>query len=231
MKIILGVDMRCYGGDQCLSFEDEDTVLICPFCNYVDCCIHADYVSNPMLWCEGCGARSVIGNISIDTFELSVLEKIGDIGDLKNIHPELAHINLNVYDCNGGYVRGDNDYNFYYCDLLFIERVINDELGKYRADVGLDEWFIRSFIDNKYDVNFMQLHNIKKVKKDDEEYDEEYGEVEVDFTLSLSCNSYNAVIPAISYPANFDMSHDGIMINLKCKDKDGQEILAFYAGD
>ncbi len=52
-----------------------------------------------------------------------------------------------------------------------------------------------------------------------------------DFTTYLEVNSCDAFAPKIPYPKYFDLSHDGVLIDLLCVNCKGEEFVAQYWGD
>ena len=226
MKIIFGVDLTEIDSEY--DIDESYCMVFCPYCfhgnNNV---VFNDYVDMPMIWCDGCDARCVL-NMSLDVnkTEMTKLEKIGNLTELLDKHPELKYNidnNLNSTKYHKDYPENLNEYEFYYVELLFIEKVINSKLSHYNVDNILDDITIRNFIDSNYDKNLMEKYNITKVKEI--HYDK------LNYNLSLECNSYSATKPVNSYPKNFNMNHDGPSIFLKCKDSNNNIIYTSYCGD
>ncbi len=195
--------------------EEPECILFCPYCLCVEegNCQYIDYVDKPMLWCGGDCARCVLDlSLDVTNIEIKNLEKIGNIGDLKIKHPEFNYNNIK-----------NNNYEFYYVNLLFIEKVINSKLVHYNVNEILNDDIIRDFIESNYDKKIMEKYNIMKIK---DIYDDK-----VNFNLSIDCNSYNALKPSQPYPQNYDMSHDGPSIYLKCLDLNNKIICTSYCGD
>ncbi len=219
MKVIFGVlieNMECNDYDNDSYFDEEpECILFCPYCLCIEenNCQYIDYVDKPMLWCGYDCARCVLDlPLDITNVEIKKLEKIGNINDLKIKHQELNYNNIK-----------NNNYEFYYVNLLFIEKVINSKLAHYTVNETLDDNIIRDFIKSNYDKQMMKEYNIAKIKNicDDK----------INFNLSIDCNSYNAVKPSQPYPKNYDMGHDGPSIYLRCLDKDNKIIYVSYCGD
>ena len=87
--------------------DEQDIIVLCPFCFVFrdNAMIFADYVSNPMLWCN-CGARAVF-DLPIDVTRLSI-EENKKVGNIKNLEKEYKNVSpLDKYDL------GQKDIKFF----------------------------------------------------------------------------------------------------------------------
>lgn len=221
--------------------KERELRITCPFCNYKECndVQWDDYVEKkPMLWCEGCGARSVL-DMSLDD--------VRDIGDLPE--EEFERFTLEV-------------------PLCFIERVSNMQLCTYtrKGFPPLPQENVREFVEKvsvetlrkkcpshdydglhddckegrcevcnemlKYSCNIgFNVYGEGNVEGEDEcEFRGGEKSDLIDFGISMECNSYDVETPLVPYPKNFDLRHDGIYVYLQCVDGKGERFTTCYWG-
>ena len=207
----------------------DEPIGVCPFC-------HAfekrnvqieDYVERPMLWCDGCGARSVL-DLPLE-FEVAaldsdpVVETLGACEDLKRLDPD-AH--PRDHPAHREEVKLDA-YRFFRVPLLWIRRAVCAGLDRYRTTRALSQPELRRFVASNYDGSIQRELGLEKRKK------RLRDPHEVDLALGIECQSYNAEKPAVPYPPHFALDHDGIYAYLECsKGPDAAECFrVMYWGD
>ena len=214
MKAVIGIPSDGTG-----YYDDCECFMFCPFCKSVsgNNVIFSDYVTLPMLWCDACGARSVL-DMQLKFNDEHGLDLIGDMNELKHTHPDL---NYNIDSLDKYILEDINVYKYYYVNLLFIEKVTNGQLSDYNSDILLERDDVCKFIESNYSDELKSNLNLTYITLNDND---------PTFTVYLACDSYNSVNPLISYPTNFSMAHDGCCIYLQCN-KGGESFCVTYWGD
>lgn len=221
------------------SEKERDLRITCPFCDHKEYndVQWDDYVEKkPMLWCEGCGARSVL-DMSPDD-----VRRIYDLPE-----EEFERFTLEA-------------------PLCFIERVSNMQLCRYtKESPPLPQESVREFVGkvdchtlwNKcpshdydglhYDCKEGRCEVCNEILKHEGVGFNVYGEGNsegedecefrcgekselIDFGISMECNSYDVESPRIPYPKNFNLMHDGIYVYLQCVDSKGERFTTCYWG-
>lgn len=196
-----------------LYYEPEfgDFFLKCPFCDQLPCddsfqC--ESYSDRPMLWCDNCGARSFL---SVTEDEINAIEKL-DKTSLKTISKEVK-----IYGSRNTEKKRVVEFEY---DLLFVNKIINYELLRFKIEKDIPEKKVRKFVESNYNKSLAQKYGIRE--------DEECGDVQSNnFKLSVTCNSYNTEEPSVSYPKNFPLDHDGVHVYCLCSNN----IKCSYWGD
>lgn len=225
--------MHCY----LFKINKDDTHAVCPFCNYIskdrdyeETLQFDDYVDQPMIWCDECGARAFL-DIDIDMLELLHLENLkqylpedrlsdAQVKKLEELLPkyeidskEIPHEIVSKIARNFE-VKETEKLRFFKAEILFVKRVKNYMLLDYTAKDLISEENINTLIQlnkNIYDSEKMaDLSDFGIIKKLD---DEKEFNIEEEFNVSLPCNSYNIENPAKSYPENFYLKHDGVFVS------------------
>jgi len=195
--------------------EDEDLRCICPYCSEfgASSCIgdegeceieHTDYVEKHiMTWCQCCAYSvldlglqwsSEISKYEIFSFETNIHEDFPK--EFPSVKKLKYHLRMEL---------GDHQtiIRFFKVPLLKISRVVDCSLANYTSDQPVAEEKIRAFIESNYNDDF--LPEGVRERKDSED---------VNFNLSLPCNSYDPNGPADDYPKNFSLDHDGVYVHL-----------------
>lgn len=193
---------------------DEHETFICPFCKRmgfdenvnVQC---DDYVKEPMLWCDSCGARSFL-DVDLNLFF--------DIIDSKSIDNEY-------------YSPLENGVHAYKFHLKKVKKVLPNNFD-YTSNVQLTDQQVRELCELNY-YNYKQLtqetikkYDLREIKEDNyEEYDEKL------MNVALTCDSYNVMKPTIPYPKSARFNHDGIYLRCKVENKEGNIKNTCFWGD
>ena len=188
---------------------DYNDMLICPWCkrgedrNFQI----ADYVDKPMLWCDSCGARSVL--------DLDLEFSKEDVIRVDEVPPE--------FDISP---RDTADYGFYLTNLLWIEKVMPRGLDSYKPTRKLNKDDIIRFIECSYDDKIAQELGLENESCEDED------DIALrTINLGIKCQSFDVTRPRFPYPLMFDLSHDGGNICVQCIDKNKEVITVCYSGD
>lgn len=186
------------------------------------------YSTHLMIWCDECGARSVI-----DTRDKKELKDI----DLKSILSG-ADRSSNGYDNLEFDINNGNDVKIYEVHVCYILRVSNVDLEKrmaYTQDYDKIKELVRTGGgDGDNFVSYNHLYDVRSMSYKSAESDDDTKEKTVyylPFSLYLKVDSYDVMSPKEPYPPNFDTSHDGRCIYLDCLDAAGNEFRAEYDGD
>lgn len=158
--------------------------LICGFCNELSDLVDYDYVTKPMLWCNGCGSRSILDldlsqQKTNEGYDLSTMEKISDTKTrnlLDNMKCKYNPYNLSIEE-----IKRDST-ELFYVPSLYITRVIGDNMMRYRAtrEIGqeninevLNSHYMteKNYIWGEFDKNLMEKYGVVKIKKTGDEDD------------------------------------------------------------
>lgn len=113
-------------------------------------------------------------------------------------------------------------------DLLYIERVKCNEMTPFICDQPVpDADVIRLFESNFSPEVAAQLGITTRNPESEGSPEYDYNS----FHVSLPCMSYNAEAPIVPYPAGFSLDHDGVVVELLCRDRHGRQIMMHYWGD
>lgn len=204
--------------------DDEDKTFICPFCRCTGskgkCFVcnnssdyenlqYDDYVNEPMLWCDSCGARAFL-DVDLDAFA-DLLE------DSENTD-------------NKYYVHLTSDIHAYKFPLKKVKRVRPSNLD-YTSRVQLSDSQARKLLE----LNCFKYEQLSEevIKKYDLYKIKEYGELEDKnvMNIALRCDSYDVMTPLIPYPENSEFDHDGIYLHCEVEDSTGKIENTYFWGD
>jgi hypothetical protein len=205
-----------------LMMHDRDyDISTCPFCNDTreGNLQITDYVDYPMLWCNGCDARSVLDPDAYDKYER-------DMRDCETMHaastrdlgqpPDDTPVEANI-------------------PLLWIARMCDSHMYRVRSTRALtaDEMnrLIHSYSLKKHD-NWYDPAVVESMGCEDREESPWYGSnTNTVMNVSVPVGSYNVETPSVSYGPNVDTSHDGTYVFLQVVKMDGSDQVISYSGD
>ena len=249
MKVLIFLLKTCSD-----ELQEINAFCLCPSCEELNLeyessnLQYMDYVDHPMIWCDGCSGRMIL-NLTIDDiynmksscleiknlpFKLS-LKELKKNYNLNKIEKEINNFWDVPYDFNSVDYPDQKpitikDFNFYNIDLLFIKKVINNDLIDYCSNYDITQDQIYELIQNNYSKEIIDKYNIYK-KKYNNYHDNNISELFKKPHLWLECNSYNTENPEKEYPKNFHLDHDGVYVYTECIDSKGNIIYSKYCGD
>jgi hypothetical protein len=205
--------MYCIVGE-----EDEGCAVLCPFCGNVGELQHEDYVTAPMIWCDNCGARSVLklpldrGNVDFagcERYEPSDLEIVA----FRKLH----HHNSCTFETTTKY---------YKVPVEKIAFVANCELLPYKAGEKIPSLTdIAKLIESDYSKDIVE--ELGLLECDDDEIGYSLYEPQHPLNLKVPCDSWNVVEPKVPYPKGFHTHHDGIEVGVELENG----TVVYYWGD
>lgn len=203
--------------------DGEENGFICPWCHLAgnDSYQVGDYVAFVehgrqtreheacMLWCD-CGARAVALTKTIcEVAESDLTREEREAIDRYRENHNVTHL-----------------FRYGEVELAWIDRVYNRQLFRFPesepSQERLREWITENWSEDQRGTSHIPNHLSGK----------DFGYIQQpDFTRGLEVHSYNVETPQVSYPKEFDLSHDGIYIYLLCRDENGVEFQFVYWGD
>lgn len=201
--------------------RDYNQTFICPFCrstyekvsNFTYANLqYDDYVKEPMLWCESCGARSFLD------IDLDVFTDLVENSDSKNIN-------------NKYYVPLTSDIHMYKFHLKKVKCVRPNNFD-YTSNIKLSDQQVRELCElncykyKQLSEEIIKKYNLCQIEGDnDDEYDEKL------MNIALLCDSYNVMKPVVPYPKSANFSHDGVYLRCQVEDEEGNIKNTCFWGD
>jgi hypothetical protein len=190
------------------SVSIDPAGMICSFCgswgeyNYQE----DDFVTIPMLWCDGCGARSLLDVPRTEDSAVADLDAV--VANCEEVDKEEVLLKA----ASGLTKERSRQLRFFWIPCFWIRGVVGSNTSNYRQ-AGSEkptEQELRELIESRFDPAVMKRVGVRNATER-EMWD---SDDERPLDLALPCESYDAESPRVPYPAGMDLRHDGSSVHL-----------------